>query len=131
MSPRDDEGFSLVEVIIAMFLLGILALAVLPLIIGATRASVVNEDLAGATAFANAQLAEIRESARTGCEELQAWDERVVPDLASADMTATIEVSESCPATYPVALPVTVTVATPSSPSLVILSSLILVTSAS
>jgi prepilin-type N-terminal cleavage/methylation domain-containing protein len=33
---RDDEGFSLVEVLMAMFLLAMLALAVLPLIIGIT-----------------------------------------------------------------------------------------------
>ena len=39
---RDSEGFSIVEVIIAMFLLMVLSLAVLPLIIGATRTSAVN-----------------------------------------------------------------------------------------
>ncbi|GEM_PF-2195295 len=131
MSPRDDEGLSLVEVLMAMFLLALLAIAVLPLMIGATRTSVVNEDLAGATAFANAQLAEIRESAVAGCEELQDWDERRIDDPASTDVTAIVSILEECPSTYPAAVPVTVTVGTSATPELVVLSSLILVARAS
>ncbi len=60
MFQRHDEGFSLVEVLIAMFLLAVLSLAVLPLLIGVTRASVSNRDVITATTLANARLAPLR-----------------------------------------------------------------------
>lgn len=60
MTQRSDDGFSLVEVLIAMFLLAVLSLAVLPLIIGATRLSVDNRDTIEATALADAHIAALR-----------------------------------------------------------------------
>ena len=48
MGSQNDGGFSLVEVLIAMFLLAVLSLAVLPLIVGAATSSVVNRDIAAA-----------------------------------------------------------------------------------
>ncbi|RZI89212.1 MAG: prepilin-type N-terminal cleavage/methylation domain-containing protein [Microbacterium sp.] len=56
----DDDGFSLVEVVMAMFLLTLLALAVLPLFISATRMSVANRDSIEATALADAHLSALR-----------------------------------------------------------------------
>ncbi|SBS74122.1 prepilin-type N-terminal cleavage/methylation domain-containing protein [uncultured Microbacterium sp.] len=60
MTTQSDDGFSLVEVIIAMFLLAVLSLAVLPLIIGATRLSVDNRDSVEATSLADAHIAALR-----------------------------------------------------------------------
>lgn len=116
MFQRADDGFSLVEVLMAMFLLTMLALAVLPLLIGATQLSVANRDLSAATAFANAQLAPIKTdfpleatTAKT-CGTLRGFaDSDIVgPDGIIADI-----VVNACPtgiAAYPTTVPVTVTV---------------------
>ena len=122
MAQRNDRGFSLVEVIIAMFLLAVLSLAVLPLLIGATRLSVTNKDVVAANAFANAQLATLRDSfplapaTPTSCATLQG---RAVPaasaisDPAGTGMNATIEVLDTCPTAstnFPASIRVSVTV---------------------
>lgn len=115
MSKCADEGFSLVEVIIAMFLLAVLSLAVLPLIIGATRLSVTNKDLVAATTFANSQLAPIRDAfpvnpgSPTKCSDLQARAVASVIDPAGTGLVATVVVG-ACPTAYPGSVAVTVTV---------------------
>lgn len=115
MSERREDGFSVVEVVIAMFLLAVLALAVLPLVIGATRVSVSNRDLVGATAFANAQLAPIRAAfpndpvSPTTCSSLRSRAATDVTDPAGTGLEADIVVG-TCPATYPGTVSVTVTV---------------------
>ncbi|MFB8147404.1 prepilin-type N-terminal cleavage/methylation domain-containing protein [Microbacterium sp. NPDC056003] len=112
---RDSEGFSLVEVIIAMFLLMVLALAVLPLIIGATNTSVVNRDLVAATTFANAQLAPIKASfpndplTPTSCATLGARAATDVVDTAGTGLQADLTIG-TCPAAYPGIVLVTVAV---------------------
>ncbi|WP_214466749.1 prepilin-type N-terminal cleavage/methylation domain-containing protein [Microbacterium flavescens] len=112
---RDSEGFSIVEVIIAMFLLMVLALAVLPLIIGATNTSVVNRDLVAATTFAGAQLAPIKASfpndpaTPTSCAALRGRAATDVVDTAGTGLKADISVG-ACPATYPGIVLVTVAV---------------------
>lgn len=115
MSRRDD-GFSLVEVILAMFLLMVLALAVLPLVIGATRVSVENRDLVAANAFANARLAPIKAdfpndpSTPTSCAALAAaYDRDDVPDPAGTGLLADVEIG-ACPAAYPGTVTVVVTI---------------------
>ncbi len=111
-----DDGFSLVEVLIAMFLLAVLALAVLPLLIGAMRTSVTNRDHVAATAFATAQLAALRadfplEDATTSCADLAARSGTVIVDPAGSGMTAALLLAVPCPGTYPASLPLTITVA--------------------
>lgn len=136
--PRTADGFSLVEVIIAMFLLAVLSLAVLPLSIAAARTSVVNRDLVAATAFANAQLAPIKADfgvGRTGparCSELAARAapaEGAIPDPAGTGMRATVAIGP-CPtdaALYPVTAAVTVEVLDAAGSSLVVIPTLVLV----
>ncbi|MCW5953320.1 MAG: hypothetical protein KIT69_13785 [Propionibacteriaceae bacterium] len=53
-------GFSLVEVVIAMLLLALMALGVLPLILGTIQTSTANRSLVAATTFGNAQLSGLR-----------------------------------------------------------------------
>lgn len=118
---NDNEGFSLVEVIIAMFLLMVLALAVLPLMVGATRVSVANSDLVGANTFANAQLAPIKSAfpndpaTPTSCATLRSRVATDVPDPAGTGLLADITVG-TCPASYPGVVLVTVTVDDPARP---------------
>lgn len=121
MTSQSDDGFSLVEVIIAMFLLAVLSLAVLPLIITATASSVVNRDVVEATAFANAQLAPIKAAfptepvSPTSCASLRTYIVDVahaVSDPAGSGHTATIDV-DPCSGDsrdYPDAVVVTVIV---------------------
>lgn len=112
---RDSKGFSIVEVIIAMFLLMVLALAVLPLIIGATGTSVVNRDLVAATTFANAQLAPIKAAfpndpgTPTSCATLRGRAAVDVQDTAGTGLQADITIG-ACPTAYPGAVVVTVLV---------------------
>lgn len=110
-----DDGFSLVEMIIAMFILAVISLAVLPLLIGAMQTSVVNRDHVEATTFANAQLAELRdgfplESSTTSCATLTTHARsaaNAVVDPAGTGMTATVEIA-ACPTAFPASVHVTV-----------------------
>ena len=118
---RESEGFSIVEVIVAMFVLMVLALAVLPLIIGATRVSVANRDLAAVTAFAHAQLAPVKAAfpndpgTPTSCATLRGSVAADIPDPGGSGMTADLAVGD-CPAAYPGAVLVTVEVEDPADP---------------
>ncbi|MGV9192783.1 type IV pilus modification PilV family protein [Microbacterium sp. MC2] len=99
-----DEGFSLVEVIIAMFMLSVLAVAILPLIIGATQLSATNREITTATAFANAQLSPVRDAfplnalTPATCTAVQTYTASDVP--GPEGLEADIVVG-SCPASYP------------------------------
>jgi len=53
----DDEGLGLMEIVVAMFVLAILALSLLPLLITGMQASVRNTTVAAATQFANDRMA--------------------------------------------------------------------------
>lgn len=131
MGQLEDEGFSLVEVVIAMFLLAIVALAVLPLTITAVRASVGNADLVAATTFANSQLAPIRDafpqdpSATTSCAVLAAHAATGTPGPIGTELVAGITVG-GCPVSYPGSVNVTVTV-TENGSTLVVLPTRVLV----
>jgi len=110
-----DGGFSIVEMVIAMFLLTVLALAILPLLIGAVRASSTNRAIVSATAFANAQLAPIRAAfpnTPTGANTCTAVRSKAATGIAGptgSSLKADITVG-SCPAAFPGTVMVTVSV---------------------
>lgn len=122
MTTRSDDGFSLVEVIIAMFLLAVVSLAVLPLIISGVRLSSLNKDLVAATAFANTRIAVLRDdfplnpTTPTSCAALQTRAVGIasaLADPAATGMKATIAILDSCPAAtadFPASIRLTVTV---------------------
>jgi len=101
---RPSDGYSLVEVIIAMFMLSVLAVAILPLIIGATQLSVTNRDITAATAFANAQLSPVRDAfplnalTQATCAAVQAHATSDVPGPEGLDADIVVG---NCPASYP------------------------------
>lgn len=64
----DAAGFTLVEVIVAMFLFTVLALAILPAVIGAIGGSRLNKDIVAANNYATAQLAAIMAEFPTDAE---------------------------------------------------------------
>lgn len=126
MFQRHDDGFSLVEVVVAMFLFGLISLAVLPLLISGISLSSVNRDVVAATTLANDRLSQLREefptskaSVRTCSELLTAIaaidsDDPRNPGLTvTATATPDVAGGQTCPTVataYPRAVLVTVAV---------------------
>lgn len=111
-----DEGFGLVEVVIAMLLFAVIAMAILPLALQATRLSAGNRDAVSANAFASSELAAVRARFADGdansCAEVRGAAVTAAPDAANSGLVADIAVA-ACPTTYPAALTVTVDVREP------------------
>lgn len=92
---RDDQGFSLVEVIIAMFLLAVIALAILPALVQGMRLSSEQSATATATRELNALVEQARDNPT--CTNLHAVSaSRTVTDGAGRDIT-TVGTVEGCP----------------------------------
>jgi prepilin-type N-terminal cleavage/methylation domain-containing protein len=113
---HEETGFSLVELIIAMFVLAVVSLAVLPLLVGTARARVENRGLLTATAFANDRLAELQADYpatpgddSTSCAALRALQANPPAVDPATGLVARLSVG-TCPATFPASVPVTVTV---------------------
>lgn len=68
-STSSDGGFTLVEVIVSMVLLGLASLLVLPVVVTGMKAGVANRDIATAAQLADAELDRARSAAATlsGC----------------------------------------------------------------
>ncbi|MHA3722831.1 type IV pilus modification PilV family protein [Leucobacter sp. HY1910] len=114
---KRDAGMSMVEIVISLFLMGILSLAVLPLIIGVTQHSVVNKNTLAGTNFARSELTSIQAAfpsdpgtSTTSCNALQARQNSAGITDTGTGLTAFITVG-SCPTSgYPRTVPVTITV---------------------
>lgn len=59
--PRPDDGLSLVEVVVAMLLFGLLAMAVLPIVYNSLALASLNRDDAQASARASAMVSQLRQ----------------------------------------------------------------------
>ncbi|NLP85898.1 prepilin-type N-terminal cleavage/methylation domain-containing protein [Microbacterium sp. CFH 90308] len=93
---RDDQGFSLVEVIIAMFLLAVVALAILPALVQGVRLSSEQSATATATRALNALVERARDNPTCANVEAVA-DPQTVVDGARRDIRTSGTV-EGCPA---------------------------------
>ncbi|WP_425841426.1 prepilin-type N-terminal cleavage/methylation domain-containing protein [Microbacterium sp. PA5] len=123
MFQRSDDGFSLVEMILAMFLLAVLSLAVLPLLISATALSIDNRDRVTATALADAHISALRAqfpvqpATTTTCAQLRDSavklvdaDPMTLPNVAiPAGFTRTVTVA-ACPTGVDVGKPAAILV---------------------
>ncbi|MDF2470341.1 MAG: prepilin-type N-terminal cleavage/methylation protein [Rhodococcus erythropolis] len=92
----DAAGFSLVEVVIAMFLLAVIAIALLPALVDGIRYTSKQSSVATATRFMNEVVEQARQSA--DCTELLGFE---TSPLTSEDgrgnqLTANVDVS-GCP----------------------------------
>lgn len=63
---HDDEGFGLVEIMVSMMLLGILFVALAPVLIGAAKVTAKNTTISAASRLAAERLEQARASAATG-----------------------------------------------------------------
>lgn len=133
-----EDGLGLVEVIVAMFVLFVLAIAILPALLGATSLSVTNKTLLAATNAANQRIAAVRaaypnDSPATGtCSNLSLGYPQTTAVDPNTGITTTTTISgiPSCAAvssTAPGIATVTVTAGSASKPALVTISTKILV----
>ena len=103
-----QTGFGVIEIVISMFLLGLMATAFLPLLIQGLRLSATNATFATATQLANDQIELVRSA--TTCSTLAASSTTVV-DPRNVPLLVERTVGSCSPAAEnPVSVPVSVTV---------------------
>jgi prepilin-type N-terminal cleavage/methylation domain-containing protein len=111
--PRtDDSGFTLIEILVAMLLLAIVALALVPAFTSQMRATSANTTIATASQLAGQQIDDAQSRAAT-CAALQAYQsETVAPviDARGVTLQAHRSVALPCPSSYPSTIKVQVTV---------------------
>ncbi|MBC7724511.1 MAG: type II secretion system protein [Burkholderiaceae bacterium] len=105
---RDDNGFGLVEIIVSMFLLGLLAVTFLPLLVQALRVTAVNDNLVAASQLVATRFEQLR-AVGTDCADLKALAASPVPvsDVDGHPLQTTVSAIQ-CPAAG--AFPATVAV---------------------
>lgn len=104
---REDEGFGVIEVVVAMFLLGLVAVAIIPILVAGLRLSVQNTVVASATQLANQQIEQVRSA--TACASVTAAT--TTSSVHGIPLKAVRTIGTTCPASgYPTTVNVTVTV---------------------
>ena len=103
---HSDRGFTLIEPIIAMFVLMIAAVGVLPILTQSLTQSVNNAELVTATSLANQAIED--EHAQSTCAGLSPLDQSVTarPNM----ILRTVRVIGACPTSFPATVKVSVTV---------------------
>ena len=106
--PCSDEcGFGIIEIVVAMFLLAIVAMSVLPLLVQGLKSSAVNATLATASQIANQQIEMVR--SQSLCNAIVSANSTVVTQGVTLSVSRTV--GSSCPSTgYPITVPVSVSV---------------------
>ncbi|MCI2957791.1 hypothetical protein MN032_08815 [Agromyces atrinae] len=108
---RGEDGFGVIEIVVAMFLIGLLAIFVLPLVMLAMQTSAKSASIGTATDIVNAELTEIR-AAATSCSTLAPF--RTSAPAAVTDDRGVgyqaVRTIGACPATYPGSVTITVSV---------------------
>jgi prepilin-type N-terminal cleavage/methylation domain-containing protein len=90
----DDAGFGLVEVIVAIFILGLLAVAILPMIWTGLRVAADQSSVASATQQVSKVIEDARTQAASGCEALAI--SRTATDGQGRTFTLSGEVAGGC-----------------------------------
>lgn len=105
-----DEGFGLIEIAVSMFLLGLIAVALLPFLVQGMSQAAANGTLATATQLVNKELENAR--AQTTCTALTAATYSVI-DPSGVTLQVSRTVGGACPlaaTSYPITVPTSVTV---------------------
>ena len=108
---KNDEGFGLVEVVVAMFLLAVISMAMIPLLVQGVRASSTNAQMSTATQLV-AQRINIAKAAGSSCAALRnvaAVSITPVVDTNGTRFTLTQTVG-SCPTSFPALISCSTTV---------------------
>lgn len=106
-----EAGFSLIEVVVAMFVLALMSIGLLPMILGSIQASHLNQELVSANSFANGQLDDARRLAAvtSTCSALTNWKATVASNPAEHGFVAVAGVG-TCPTAFPSTVTVSVAV---------------------
>lgn len=101
--PGADNGLGLIEIIVSMFLISLLAIAFIPVMVSAIRASTLNSTVATATRLVSQAVNEVREAAREGrapdcasAQLLNAQDDEVDAQGVTLRVTTTVPALSSC-----------------------------------
>lgn len=107
LSEHRELGFGLVEIMVSMMLLALIAVAILPTLVGSLRNAAMNATLATATGLVNQQLEDARSHVPSTCNSLAASD-YTVTDTRGVVLKVARTVATCPPAGYPRAIAVTV-----------------------
>jgi prepilin-type N-terminal cleavage/methylation domain-containing protein len=133
-ASRDEAGFSLVEIVVSMFILAVLSLSLLPLLVQGVKLAAVNSTQASANRVVYDRIEQAR--ATESCAAVLSQTGSTTTSLDSRGnsfvITGTAGVS-ACPTAYPAVIKLTVSVAKATQPakSLASASTLVLVRRAS
>ena len=106
---RAEGGFGIIEIVVSMLLLGLMAMAFLPLLVQSLRVSVTNTTLATATQLVAQEMEELR-ALESRCGSLQTYAAETNAEV-SADQTLRAHISEiTCPSNPTVSTTVAVRV---------------------
>lgn len=115
MAAREDEGFGLVEIVVALFMLAILSIAFLPLLIQGLQLSADNATRATATQILHDRLEAVRTQS-VKCDELRtaihgtATSATVDPRGISFQVKTTVAACPTAASAYPTTVSVVVEV---------------------
>lgn len=103
----DQRGFGIIEIVVAMFLLGIVAVMILPSVITSLQLSSANVRVTTASQLVNEQLDLARGIAPT-CDAIQTFSAETL-GMLQTDPRGTVlrvhrEAATTCPTTYPDAM---------------------------
>jgi prepilin-type N-terminal cleavage/methylation domain-containing protein len=110
-SKTYDQGFSLVEIVVAIFILAALSLALIPALVVGVQQSKNNAVIAAATEMLTSRLDDSR-GQTASCQALTAFAASTVADqIESHGVSLHLQqILDSCPSTYPGTVRYTVTV---------------------
>lgn len=99
---EDEAGFGLIEIVVSMFMLALIAVALLPLLVQGIQASAKNATIAAATQLVNQQIEQARSSATT-CVGLRTYGLATVPTVTDPRGVVLQPVRSvgTCPTTFP------------------------------
>lgn len=95
----NDDGIGLVEIVVAMFLFALMAVAFLPALIRGYEATRMNTTLSTATQLLSGQLESLHASSGLACSSLSVFDATPVTDDRGVALHPTRAVT--CPTSYP------------------------------
>ena len=83
MAAVERGGFTLIEVVVAMFLLGIVATGLIPALVGSLKVSAENTTIATASQLVSQQI-DIARSGTATCSALTSYKNAVLPPVVDA-----------------------------------------------
>lgn len=108
---KSELGFSLVEVVVAIFILAALSLALIPALVAGVQQSKNNAVIAAANELLASRLDQARGQS-SSCQSLTTFSASTVSDVVESHGVSLrlTQVLDACPATYPGTVRYTVTV---------------------